>query len=168
MIKTIKADGSEKEFLAGMKKRSSEVNAEVEKTVRAIIDDVAARGDEAVKEYTARFDCPNMQYYRVPDEVIQDALTNADPDFVNSMLNAQENITAFHTRQKQNGYMMTDESGCILGQRVRGLDRVGLYVPGRHGGLSFVCSYECYPCKDCRRRRDHYGNSSYEGRYAQQ
>ena len=48
MIKTIKADGSEKEFLAGMKKRSSEVNAEVEKTVRAIIDDVAARGDEAV------------------------------------------------------------------------------------------------------------------------
>ena len=130
MIKTIKADGSEKEFLAGMKKRSSEVNAEVEKTVRAIIDDVAARGDEAVKEYTARFDCPDMQYYRVPDEVIQDALTNADPDFVNSMLNAQENITAFHTRQKQNGYMMTDESGCILGQRVRGLDRVGLYVPG--------------------------------------
>ena len=48
MIKTIKADGSEKEFLAGMKKRSSEVNAEVEKTVRAIIDDVAARGCKGI------------------------------------------------------------------------------------------------------------------------
>ena len=147
MIKTIKADGSEKEFLAGMKKRSSEVNAEVEKTVRAIIDDVAARGDEAVKEYTASFDCPDMQYYRVPDEVIQDALTNADPDFVNSMLNAQENITAFHTRQKQNGYMMTDESGCILGQRVRGLDRVGLYVPGGTAAYPSTVLMDAIPAK---------------------
>ena len=71
MIKTIKADGSEKEFLAGMKKRSSEVNAEVEKTVRAIIDDVAARGDEAVKEYTARFDCPEypMKSYRTHSQM---------------------------------------------------------------------------------------------------
>ena len=130
MIKTIEANGSEKQFLADMKKRSGEVNAEVEKTVRQIIADVVQRGDEAVKEYTAKFDCPDMQYYRVPDEVIQDALTEADEDFVNALLNAQENITAFHQRQKQNGYMVTDESGCILGQRVRGLDRVGLYVPG--------------------------------------
>ncbi len=130
MIKTIEANGSEKQFLADMKKRSGEVNAEVEKTVRQIIADVVQRGDEAVKEYTAKFDCPDMQYYRVPDEVIQDALTEADEDFVNALLNAQENITAFHQKQKQNGYMVTDESGCILGQRVRGLDRVGLYVPG--------------------------------------
>ena len=130
MIKTIEANGSEKQFLADMKKRSGEVNAEVEKTVRQIIADVVQRGDEAVKEYTAKFDCPDMQYYRVPDEVIKEALTEADEDFVNALLNAQENITAFHQRQKQNGYMVTDESGCILGQRVRGLDRVGLYVPG--------------------------------------
>lgn len=130
MIKIIKANGAEKEFLADMKKRSGEVNLEVEKTVKAILADVAERGDEAVKEYTAKFDCANVQYYRVPDEVIQDALTEADPEFVNSMLNCLENITKFHEKQKQNGYMMTDESGCILGQRVRGLDRVGLYVPG--------------------------------------
>ncbi len=130
MIKIIKADGSEKEFLLDMKKRSGEVNSEVEKTVKAIIADVAERGDTAVKEYTAKFDCPDTQYYRVPDDVINDALTEADPEFVESMLNCLENITRFHEKQKQNGYMMTDESGCILGQRVRGLDRVGLYVPG--------------------------------------
>lgn len=130
MIKIIEGKEQEKQFLADMKKRSGEVNAEVEKTVKAIIADVASRGDEAVKEYTARFDCPDMQYYRVPDEVIQDALTEADEDFVNAMLNSLENITAYHQKQKQNGYMMTDESGCILGQRVRGLDRVGFYVPG--------------------------------------
>ena len=165
MIQIIEANGSEKEFLAGMKKRSNEVNAEVEKTVRAIIDDVAARGDEAVKEYTAKFDCPDMQYYRVPDEVIQDALTNADPDFVNSMLNAQENITAFHTRQKQNGYMMTDESGCILGQRVRGLDRVGLYVPGGTAAYPSSVLMNAIPAKIAGVEEI---NSAYERRHAEQ
>ena len=131
MIRIIKADGSEKEFLAAMKKRSGEVNAEVEKTVRAIIDDVANRKDEAVKEYTARFDCPNAEYYRVPDSVINDALTEADPEFVNSMLNALENITAYHEKQKQNGYMMTDASGCIIGQNVRGLDKAFTFPAAR-------------------------------------
>ncbi|MBP5606014.1 MAG: histidinol dehydrogenase [Ruminiclostridium sp.] len=130
MIETIYADGSEKEFLKEIERRSGEINADVEKTVRAIIDNVKTNGDKAVKEYTAKFDCPEPEYYRVPQEVIQDALTEADQDFVNSLLNCIEKITAFHQRQKQNGYMMTDETGCILGQRVRGLDKVGLYVPG--------------------------------------
>ena len=133
MIKIIKADGSEKQFLADVEKRAGEVNTEVEKTVREILAQVKARGDAAVKEYTAKFDCPNAAFYRVPDEAIQDALTEANetsPDFVNAMLNAVENITAFHTRQKREGFCVTEENGVIMGQRVRGLDRVGLYVPG--------------------------------------
>ena len=133
MIKIIKANGDEKKFLAEVEKRAGEVNAEVEKTVKAILEDVKANGDKAVKEYTAKFDCPNAQYYRVPDEAIQDALTEANeksPDFVNAMLNAVENITAFHTRQKREGFCVTEENGVIMGQRVRGLDKVGLYVPG--------------------------------------
>lgn len=133
MIKIIKANGDEKKFLAEVEKRAGEVNAEVEKTVKAILEDVKANGDKAVKEYTAKFDCPNAQYYRVPDEAIQDALTEANeksPDFVNAMLNAVENITAFHNRQKREGFCVTEENGVIMGQRVRGLDKVGLYVPG--------------------------------------
>lgn len=133
MIKIIKADGDEKRFLAEVEKRAGEVNAEVEKTVKEILANVKANGDKAVKEYTAKFDCPNAQYYRVTDEAIQDALTEANeksPDFVNAMLNAVENITAFHTRQKREGFCVTEENGVIMGQRVRGLDKVGLYVPG--------------------------------------
>ena len=133
MIRIIKANGDEKKFLAEVEKRAGEVNAEVEKTVKAILEDVKTNGDKAVKEYTAKFDCPNVQYYRVPDEAIQDALTEANeksPDFVNAMLNAVENITAFHTRQKREGFCVTEENGVIMGQRVRGLDKVGLYVPG--------------------------------------
>ena len=130
MIGTIYADGSEKAFLKEVEKRSSEINNDVEKTVKAIIADVKENGDKAVKEYTKKFDCDNVQYYRVPDEVINDALTEADKEFVDAMLNCVENITKFHERQKQNGYMMTDDKGVILGRRVRGLDKVGLYVPG--------------------------------------
>lgn len=130
MIGTIYADGSEKAFLKEVEKRSNEINNDVEKTVKAIIADVKENGDKAVQEYTKKFDCESVKYYRVPDEVINDALTEADSEFVNAMLNCIENITAFHEKQKQNGYIMTDERGVILGRRVRGLDRVGLYVPG--------------------------------------
>lgn len=130
IIGTIYADGSEKAFLKEVERRSGEVNREVEKTVREIIADVRENGDSAVKKYTAKFDCSETKYYRVPDEVIQDALTEADSGFVTALLNCIENITAFHERQKQNGYTMADERGVILGRRVRGLDRVGLYVPG--------------------------------------
>ena len=130
MIRKIYADGSEIEFLKEVEKRSREINTDVEKTVSAIIDDVRANGDKAVKAYTEKFDCSNPEYYEVPNEVINDALTEADPKLVNALLDCIENITAFHNRQKQNGYMITNEDGSILGQRVRGLDRVGLYVPG--------------------------------------
>ncbi len=130
MIGTIYADGSEKAFLKEVEKRSSEINNDVEKIVKEIIADVKENGDKAVKEYTAKFDCADVEYYRVPDEVINDALTEADPEFVNAMLNCVENITKFHEKQKPNGYVMTEKNGVILGRRVRGLDKVGLYVPG--------------------------------------
>lgn len=133
MIRIIEANGDEKKFLAETEKRAGEVGAEVEKTVKAILEDVKQNGDKAVKAYTAKFDCPNAKYYRVPDEAIQDALTEANensPEFVEAMLNAVENITAFHTKQKREGFCVTEENGVIMGQRVRGLDKVGLYVPG--------------------------------------
>ena len=130
MIRKIFADGSELEFLKEVEKRSSETNEKVEATVREIIANVRSNGDKAVKEYTSKFDCPNCEYYEVPQEAINDALTEADPRLVDALLNCVEKITAFHQKQKQNGYMMTGEDGTILGQRVRGLDRVGLYVPG--------------------------------------
>ncbi len=133
MIRIIEANGDEIKFLEETEKRAGEVGIEVEKTVKAILEDVKQNGDKAVKAYTAKFDCPNAQYYRVPDEVINDALTEANensPEFIEAMLNAVENITAFHTRQKREGFCVTEENGVIMGQRVRGLDKVGLYVPG--------------------------------------
>ena len=77
-----------------------------------------------------KFDGSLPEYYEVPRDVINDAMTEADPAFVDAMLNAIENVRDFHQRQVQEGFIHALPNGVILGQRVRGLERVGLYVPG--------------------------------------
>ncbi len=130
-IKKIISDGKkEYEFIDSLKKRSGETDKQVTKIVTEIIEDVKQNGDTAVLKYTEKYDGKLPQYYEVPREVINDALTVADDDFVNAMLSAVENITDFHSRQKEQGFINPMSNGCILGQKVRGLDRVGLYVPG--------------------------------------
>ena len=130
-IKKIYANGrDEKDFLADLEKRSGETNRKVTEVASEIIETVRNGGDEAVKNYTLKFDGNLPQYYEVPRDVINDALTEADEKFVNALLNAQENIADFHKRQVQQSFISPKENGVILGQRVRGLTRVGLYVPG--------------------------------------
>lgn len=131
MIQKIIANGTdEKNFLKEVEKRNGEKDKKVGEIVSEIIDTVKNGGDKAVKDYTLKFDGKLPQYYEVPREVINDALTEADQEFVNALLNAQENITDFHNRQKEQGFINPLSNGVILGQRVRGLERVGLYVPG--------------------------------------
>lgn len=130
-MKRIYANGKDEVlFLDELKKRSGETNKKVGEIVTEIIDDVRENGDEAVKRYTLKFDGNLPQYYEVPREVINDALTEADEDFVNALLNAQANIADFHQRQVEQSFIAPKENGVILGQRIRGLERVGLYVPG--------------------------------------
>lgn len=130
-MKKIYANGvDEVAFLEDLKKRSGETNKKVTETVSAIIEDVKENGDEAVKKYTLKFDGSLPEYYEVPRDVINDALNEADQDFVDALLNAMENIADFHNRQREQGFINAKENGVILGQRVRGLERVGLYVPG--------------------------------------
>lgn len=131
MIQKIIANGTdEKNFLKEVEKRNGEKDKKVGEIVSEIIETVKNGGDKAVKDYTLKFDGKLPQCYEVPREVINDALTEADPEFVNALLNAQENITDFHNRQKEQGFINPLSNGVILGQRVRGLERVGLYVPG--------------------------------------
>lgn len=131
VINKIFADGkAEEEFFKQVEKRSGETDKKVTAVVSEIIDNVKENGDSAVKAYTEKFDGKLPQYYEVPRDVINDALTDADPDFVNALLNAIENISDFHNRQKSQSFVNPKENGVILGQRVRGLARVGLYVPG--------------------------------------
>lgn len=131
IMRKIVADGTaEEEFFKQVEKRSGETDKKVTAVVTEIIENVKANGDSAVKAYTEKFDGKLPQYYEVPREVINDALTEADSAFTDALLNAVENITDFHTRQKSQSFVKAKENGVILGQRVRGLERVGLYVPG--------------------------------------
>ncbi|MDE6035003.1 MAG: histidinol dehydrogenase [Ruminococcus sp.] len=130
-MKKIYADGiTEVEFLKELGRRAGETDKKVTESVSAIIEDVKNNGDTAVNNYTLKFDGKLPEYYEVPRDVINDAMTEADEDFVNALLNAQENIADFHNRQVEQGFINAKSNGVILGQRIRGLERVGLYVPG--------------------------------------
>ncbi|QGY40612.1 histidinol dehydrogenase [Pseudodesulfovibrio cashew] len=108
----------------------------VDGTVREILEAVKQRGDEALAEYTARFDCPGFtaDKLRVPKEAIEAALKEIPESDVAILEEAIARVRDFHEKQKENSWWTTAEDGTILGQMVRPVDRVGLYVPGGQGG----------------------------------
>jgi histidinol dehydrogenase len=131
MIAITVADGTaEKELLNSLRQRSGETDKKVTASVTEILDNVKARGDEAVREYTMKFDgrCPEQM--EVTRAQMEEAVAKADPRFVEALRNAMENIREFHSRQKQQSFIDAKSNGVMMGQRIRGLKRVGLYVPG--------------------------------------
>ena len=107
----------------------------VDDAVRAILDDVAARGDAALLDYTRRYDCPNMEGpLRVEAQDIARAAASVAGDDLNIIAEAASHIREFHTAQVEKSWFVTREDGSILGQKVTPVDRVGLYVPGGQGG----------------------------------
>lgn len=131
MLEIIEVNQSnEIDYIKKIKSRQEEVNADVTKVVTEIIEDVKVNGDEAIKKYTLKFDGELPDCIEVSRDEINDAMTEADGDFVMALLNAMENISEFHNRQKTQSFIDLKENGVTLGQKVRGLNRVGLYVPG--------------------------------------
>ncbi len=103
--------------------------------VRAILADVKERGDVAVREYTRRFDAPDLPAkYAVSPRDIAAALKSIPAADLDILREAIANVRAFHQRQAEQSWFTTAPDGTILGQMVRPVDRVGLYVPGGQGG----------------------------------
>lgn len=117
-------------LLAQFRARSSEADRRVTAAVQGILDDVCARGDEAVREYTRRFDGVDGPLRVATGEELQALAAGCDPAVRQSLQRAADNIADFHRRQVQQSWMTTRPDGVLMGQRVRGLERVGLYVPG--------------------------------------
>jgi len=106
---------------------------EVWDQVRAIVDDVRARGDAALLEYTRRFDQYAVAHARnleIPHARLQDALDALPSTQRHALETAAERLTAYAERQKTEPWEYTEQDGTRLGQQVTPLDRVGLYVPG--------------------------------------
>ena len=123
---------SKENLLADLLKRDPNNYGQYADTVQAIVDDVKARGDEALFEYTEKFDKVKVtkDTIRVTKEEIDEALKQVDPKLMEVMVKSMKNIRAFHEKQKQLSWFDTTPDGTILGQRVTPLDSVGLYVPG--------------------------------------
>lgn len=131
MISYIKADGkAEKELIAQLKARSGETSKKVTESVTEIIEAVRLEGDAALDRYTKLFDGSLPEKLEVTKEKMEAAVNSVAPEFLTAVKNAAERIKDFHARQKQQSWLTTKENGVILGQRIRGLKRVGLYVPG--------------------------------------
>lgn len=109
-----------------------EEKTEAAKRVREIIEEVRRRGDEALCHYTALFDGYGLtrEELRVGPEEIAAARQEVSAEFLAALEAAAENITAYHQRQLANSWLEADSRGLLVGQLVRPLSRVGIYVPG--------------------------------------
>lgn len=131
MIRIIKADGSaEKEFLKELRSRSSETERDVAQTVTDIINDVRENGNSAVDKYSLKFDGFIPEKRVLDREDIRKAAEQCEGEYLAMLRRAAANIERFHRRQVQQSWLTTEADGVILGQRIRGLKRVGVYVPG--------------------------------------
>lgn len=119
-------------LLSGLLKRTTDDYGDYEKTVKEIVADVHERGDEAVFEYTRKFDKAeiNADNIRVTDAEIEEAYTLVDQKLLEVIRRSIKNIRDFHIKQKRNTWITTEDTGIILGQRVSPVEYAGVYVPG--------------------------------------
>ncbi|HHI97386.1 MAG TPA: histidinol dehydrogenase [Thermodesulfatator atlanticus] len=133
LLKTTEEEG--KSFLKKLKERFF-YPEEYEKEVKQIINAVKERGDEALIQYTRKFDCPTFsrEDLVVSPAEIELAYQKVDAETLGAIRLAIANVKAFHEKQKDRSWFETRENGALLGQLVRPVDSAGLYVPGGTGG----------------------------------
>lgn len=117
-------------FSADQLERTGAFDAEAMKVAIDIVDDVRKRGDDALRDYAAKFDHVELDELEVTQEEIDEALKMVDEEFLRSVEYAADNISDFHRRQVQQSWFDTRADGAITGQKITPLDRVGIYVPG--------------------------------------
>ena len=115
-------------------KRNIEESLDVSETVKTIIEDVKARGDAALFDYCEKFDKVKLDSLLVTESEIAKAIDSVDRHFFETLNIARENIIDFHKRQANEGYVVNEKAGIILGQTVLPIEKAGIYVPGGTAG----------------------------------
>ncbi|MCI5134192.1 MAG: histidinol dehydrogenase [Candidatus Electrothrix sp. AW2] len=131
-----------KKSMDSLRDRFALADSNCAQTVTDILDQVRNRGDEAVLEYTRRFDAPelSLEAFKVSEEEFDQAAESVDEDFMATLSFAAERIRLFHEREMEDSWMMTRDDGTITGRLVRPVDSAGLYVPGGQGGSTPLVS----------------------------
>ncbi len=110
--------------------RTGAFDANALKAATDIVADVRERGDEALRELTARFDGVKLESIKLPKEAMDAAVSQVDPETMDALRHAARQIRDFHERQVTQSWLFAREDGAIVGAKVTPLDSVGIYVPG--------------------------------------
>ena len=121
--------------------------ADVAAIVADIIADVRENGDTAVKAYCAKFDKAELTSLEVTPEEIQEAISQVEPEFLDILREAAENIRSFHSRQVRNSFVIADKPGIVLGQKITPIEKVGVYVPGGTAAYPSTVLMDTIPAK---------------------
>ena len=119
----------------------------VEATVADIIANVRAKGDEALFAYCEKFDGAKLSSLLVSEEEIEEAVAAVEPRFLEVLKKAAANIRKFHEKQVRNSFIINDEDGIVVGQKVIPVDRAGLYVPGGTAAYPSTVLMDAIPAK---------------------
>jgi len=119
----------------------------VEGAVSEIIADVVKRGDSALFDYAERFDKVKLDSLTVTPEEIEKARSSVSPEFLEVLEKAAANIRRFHEKQIRHGFVINEENGIVIGQKVIPVDRAGLYVPGGTAAYPSTVLMDAIPAK---------------------
>lgn len=119
----------------------------VEGIVAEIIDNVKKNKDKALFDYCKKFDKANLSSLVVSEEEINEAVSSVEPEFLEILQAAANNIKKFHEKQRRNSFIINDEKGIITGQKIIPVDRAGLYVPGGTAAYPSTVLMDSIPAK---------------------
>ncbi|MBO4212481.1 MAG: histidinol dehydrogenase [Clostridia bacterium] len=125
----------------------TEPKVDVESIVSEIIENVKTNGDKALFEYCKKFDKADLTSLVVSQEEIDEAVASVEPKFLEILKKAAANIRKFHEKQKRNSFIINDENGIVIGQKVIPVERAGLYVPGGTAAYPSTVLMDAIPAK---------------------
>lgn len=125
----------------------TEPTVNVEDIVAEIIANVRKSGDKALREYCLKFDKADLDSLLVSEAEIDEAMTLVEPKFIEILEKAAKNIRNFHEKQVRNSFIINNENGIVIGQKVIPVDRAGLYVPGGTAAYPSTVLMDSIPAK---------------------
>jgi histidinol dehydrogenase len=147
MVKIIRNDGIS-DFIEDLQKRNAQDYNDVYETVDKILEDVRINKDDAIKKYTLEFDKVNIENLEVTREEIEEAFKTIDPELLETIKKAKENIKIYHMKQKRNGYQYkTEGKDILIGQLINPIEKAGIYVPGGKAAYPSTVLMNAIPAK---------------------
>ena len=150
MLKVIEYDGNLKEIAQKLNNRKEEISIEVNNAVNDIINDIRKNGSQALINYCRKFDgyqIKDENDFVVSNQEKEEALKQVDQDYIRILERTKQQITEFHKNQIDKSWSFYKDNGVIMGQMVRPIERVALYVPGGTAAYPSTVLMNAIPAK---------------------